>query len=170
MGGYEFRKWWNGSFMAKVNRNYNTDFFFLADIFVLNTPFSSPKVSLWTSSEGGKHWGCFLPPSTKTCLLALNGTLCASLLVFEWVRGHVETRLAPVLQWEGFARYLSKKVNSLGSWVEQETLPSARVLRRSKYMRASSQTSLLAPNCVFLSGDLPVNATAAAAAVRKSPS
>lgn len=57
--------------------------FFLVDIFVLNIPFSSPKVSLRASSEGGKHWAVFFLPQTQTCLLALNGTLCASLLVFE---------------------------------------------------------------------------------------
>lgn len=47
----------------KANQNYNTDLFFLLDIFVLNTPFSSPNVGLTTSSAGGKHWAVFFPPS-----------------------------------------------------------------------------------------------------------
>lgn len=38
----------------KANRNYDTYVFFLVDIFVLNTPFSSPKISQRTSSEGGE--------------------------------------------------------------------------------------------------------------------
>lgn len=73
-----------------ANRNYYTHFFFLPDIFVLNTPFSSPKVSLRTSSEGGKHWAVFFlsPLKFKPAGFALNGTLCASLLVFQWVWGH----------------------------------------------------------------------------------
>lgn len=58
-------------------RSYNTEFFFfLLDIFVLNTPFSSPRVSLRTSSE--ENTGLYSSPP-----LVLNGTLCASLLVFE---------------------------------------------------------------------------------------
>lgn len=121
----------------------NTDFFLVLDISVPTTPFGSPKVSLRTSSEGGKHWAVFFPTQTQTCLPALNGTLCASLLVFEWVWGHTETRLGPVLQWEGFARYLAKKVNSSRSRVEQETLPRARVLWRCGYMHAGSQENSL---------------------------
>lgn len=50
-----------------------------------------------------------------------------------------------------------KKVNSLGSRVEQETLPSTRVLRRSGYMRAGSPESSLPGSrpCFPFSVDLP---------------
>ena len=50
-----------------------------------------------------------------------------------------------------------KKVNSLGSRVEQETLPSTRVLRRSGYMWAGSPESSLPGSrpCFPFSVDLP---------------
>lgn len=77
----------------KANRNYDTYVFFLVDIFVLNTPFSSPKISQRTSSEGGggrKHWAVFFPSlKLKSACLPLNGTLCASLLVFKWLWGYM---------------------------------------------------------------------------------
>ncbi len=139
----------------KANRNYNTDFFFLLDIFVLNTPFSSPKVSLRTSSEGGKHWAVFFPPQTQNRLLALNGTLCASLLVFEWVWGHTETRLGPVLQWEGFARYLPKWWIHRGLEWNRKPCPEPESSDApGTCMQALRRTACLAP-MFFLSIDLP---------------
>lgn len=118
----------------------NRDFFFLGDIFVLNVPFSSPKVR--ASSLGGKHWTVFFPTliRTQTCLLALNGTLCASLLVFK--RRHMETRVGPVLQREGFAWYLPKSWIHWGLEWNRKPCPTP-VLRRSGYIHAGSKENSL---------------------------
>lgn len=79
-----------------------------------------------------KHWVVFFPLLTQTCLLTLNGTLCVSLLVLEWVWRHTETRLGSVLQRDGIAQYLPKRWIHWVSWVKQETLPWTRVLEREQ--------------------------------------
>lgn len=136
--------------------NYNIDLLFPIDIFALNTPISSARVSLRTSGEGGKHWAVFFPPKTQTCLLALNGTLCASLLVFEWVWGHMETRLGLVLQWEGFARYLPKRWIHWGLEWNRKPCPEPESSDApGTYMQVLRRTAWLVPDCVFLSTDLP---------------
>lgn len=158
LGGNEIWNWWNGLFTKNANRTLIS--FFPLDISVLTTPFSSPKVSLRTSSTGEKHWAVLFPPlKLKTCLLALNGTLCASLLVFEWVWGHTETRLGPVLQWEGRTRYLPKRWIHWGLEWNRKPCPRPESSDApSAYMQDLRRTACLAPDDVFLS---------AAAAVRK---
>lgn len=81
------------------DRSYYTDFFFLRDIFVLNTPFSSPNIT-W----GRKTLACILPSSNSNTLAQPQWHfVCRFVFVFEWVWGQMDTRPAPVLQ---HTRYL----------------------------------------------------------------
>lgn len=127
----------------KVNRNYNTDFFFPLWIFLGSTDHSAQNIK-WRK----KHWVIFFLLQTQTCPLTLNGTLCVSLLVLEWVWRHTDTRLGPVLQKEGHCTVSLPKVNSLG-------IPNSEAGNPAPNQSPQIRTVCLAPDFVLLSIDLP---------------
>lgn len=113
-------------------------------IFLGSTDHSAHPGSVPQHQAKRETLGCILPPSnSKPAHEPLNGTLCVSLLVLEWVWGHAETRLGPVLRTEGIAQYVPKRWIHWVSWAEQETLPW------------TTKSACLAPDFVLLSADLP---------------
>jgi len=124
-------------------RNGNTYFFFQLDIFALNPPLNQSKLRK-TKWNGGKHWAVFFPPQTQTCLLTVNGTLCASFLVFKWV-SECKQRQDGVLSSNNRALQgiLPKRWIHLGYWMLQETLPQTKVVRLSGFMHTGAVFSSL---------------------------
>lgn len=121
--GNEIWTWWNGLLTEQPNRDHNTDFFLLVDIFVVSKPFSSPKVSLRTSSDGGNTG---LYSFTLTLKPACLPSMALCVHVYVCLNGCEGTRRQDWLlsSNERASQGISlKKVNSLGTRVEQETLP-----------------------------------------------
>lgn len=147
---------WKEAYGLKSQQtNDNTDSFFLVDIFVLNTPFSSPRLSLTTPSEGGNTGLYSLPP--PTCLLTLNSTLCVSLLLPECVWGlpHRQDWLLS-----------STALHSIS--LKGELIAYPERSRKPCPEPESSNENSLAPDFVLLSTDLPCCQCATAGGRRRT--
>lgn len=131
-------------------RSYNTEFFFsLLDIFVLNTPFSSPRVSLRTSSE--ENTGLYSLPTPRSSSMALCVKVCWCLNESEGTQRQDGGLSSAKRALQGI---------SLKSWIhrgpEWSRKPCPNLLGVSGCLHAAlRRTGCLALSCVFLSVDLP---------------